>query len=81
MFIENPLDILGTGHVHDPEAERMDPLIPQNLSNHHHSKRGKGLPELVFGAKVGQPAEMNMGTHGKSLLVRNGFTNTAVFSP
>jgi len=81
VLIENPLYFLGTGHVHNTKAERMAPLIPQNLREHHRSKWGEGLPELVFGAKVGQPAEMNMGTHGKSLLVRNGFPNTAVSFP
>jgi len=68
VFIENPLDILGTGHVHNTKAERMAPLIPQNSREHHRSKRNKGLTEPFIGTKVGQPAEMNMGTHGKSLL-------------
>ena len=61
--IEDPLYVLGTGHVHDPEAERMATLIPQNLREHHRSKRGEGLTERVISAKVGQPADMNMGTH------------------
>ena len=30
VFIENPLNVLDTSHVHNPEAERMAPLIPQN---------------------------------------------------
>jgi hypothetical protein len=63
--IENPLDILGRGHVHEPETQRMATLIPQNLREHHRSKRGEGLTELVVGAEVGQPADMDMSTHGK----------------
>jgi hypothetical protein len=61
--IEDPLYVFGTGHVHDPEAERMATLIPQNLRKHHRSKRGEGLTELVIRAKVGQPADMDTGTH------------------
>ncbi len=41
VFIKDPLYVFRTGHVHDPEAERMAPLIPQNLRKHHRSKRGK----------------------------------------
>ena len=43
--VEDPLYVSGTGHVHDPEAESVAPLIPQNLRDHHHSKRGEGLTE------------------------------------
>jgi hypothetical protein len=71
MLIEDPLDVLGTGHVNDPRAESMATLIPQNLSNHHHSKRGEGLTELGIGAKIGKPTDMNTSTHGESLLGRN----------
>jgi len=53
MLIEDPLYVLRTGHVHDPEAERMAPLIPENLGLHHRSKRDEGLAELVIGAKIG----------------------------
>jgi hypothetical protein len=53
VLIEDPLYVLGTGHVHDPEAERMTTLIPQNLREHHRSKGGEGQTELVIGAKVG----------------------------
>ena len=53
MLIEDPLHVLGTGHVHDPETERMAPLIPENLGQHHCSKRDEGLTELVIGAKIG----------------------------
>jgi hypothetical protein len=63
VLIEDPLYILGTGHVHDPEAERMATLIPQNLCKHHGSKRDEGLTKRVIGAKVGQPADMDFGTH------------------
>jgi hypothetical protein len=63
VLIKDPLDVLGTGHVHNPEAERMATVIPQNLREHHRSKRGEGLTELVIGAKVGQPTDMDMGTH------------------
>ena len=28
VLIEDPLYVFGTGHVHDPEAERMAPFIP-----------------------------------------------------
>jgi hypothetical protein len=63
VLIEDPLNILGTGHVHDPEAERMAALIPQNLCMHHSSKRDEGLTKRVIGAKVGQPADMDLGTH------------------
>jgi hypothetical protein len=63
VLIEDPLYVLGTGHVHDPETESMAALIPQNLREHHRAKRGEGLTELVIGAKVGQSADMYMGTH------------------
>ena len=53
MLIEDPLYVLRTTHVNDPEAERMAPLIPNNLRLHHRSKRDEGLAELVIGAKVG----------------------------
>ena len=52
MLIEDPLYVLGTSHVNDPEAERMAPLIPENLGRHHCSKRDEGLTELVIGAKI-----------------------------
>jgi hypothetical protein len=52
VLIEDPLYVLGTGHVHDPEAERMAALIPQNLREHYRSKRDEGLTELVTGAKI-----------------------------
>lgn len=68
VLIEDPLYVLGAGHVYDPEAERMPPLVPQNSREHHRSKRDKGMTEPVIGAKVGQPADMNMRTQGKSLL-------------
>src|SRR5512141_1681095 len=58
VLIENPFYVLGTGHVHDPETERMAPLIPQDLREHHRSKRGEGLTKLVISAKIGQPADM-----------------------
>src|SRR3977135_3884943 len=63
VHIEDPLYIFGTRHVNDAEAERIAPLIPHNLSEHHRSKRGEGLPKLVIGAKIGQPADMDMGIH------------------
>jgi hypothetical protein len=53
MLIENPLYVLGTSHVNDPEAERMAQVISYNLRLHHRSKRDEGLAELVIGAKVG----------------------------
>jgi hypothetical protein len=53
MLIEDPLYVLRTIHVNDPEAERMAPLIPYNLRLHNRSKRDEGLTELVIGAKVG----------------------------
>ena len=46
VLIEDPLYVLGTGHVHDPEAERMAPLIPQNFRKHYRSKRGEGLTSV-----------------------------------
>jgi len=52
MLIEDQLYVLGTGHVHDPKAERMAPLIPYNLRLHNRSTRDEGLTELVIGAKV-----------------------------
>ena len=61
--IEDPLYVLCTGHMHNPQAERMATLIPQNLREHYRSKRGEGLTELVIGAKVGQPADTDMSTH------------------
>jgi hypothetical protein len=61
VLIEYPLYVLGASHVNDPEAERVAPLIPQNLRKHHHSKRDEGLTELVIGAKVGQSTDMDMG--------------------
>ena len=63
MLIEDPLHILRTIHVNDPEAERMAPLILYNLRLYHRSKRNEGLAELVIGAKVGQPADMDTFTH------------------
>jgi hypothetical protein len=69
VHIEDPLYIFGTRHVNDPEAERVATLIPDNLSQLHRSKRGESLPKLVIGAKIGQPADMDMGIHGESLLV------------
>ena len=39
------------------------PFIPHNLREHHRSKWGEGLMELVIGAKIGQPADMNTSTH------------------
>jgi hypothetical protein len=74
VLIEDPLYVLGTGHVYNSEAERMAPLIPQNLCKHDRSKRGEGLTEHVIAAKIGQPADMNMGTHvnpSYSLLGKN----------
>jgi hypothetical protein len=59
VLIEDALYILGTGHVHDPETERMATLIPQNLCTHHRSKRDEALTKLVIGAKIGQPADMD----------------------
>jgi hypothetical protein len=50
--IEDPLYVVGTGHVHHPETERMATLISEHLREYHCSERGKGLPELVVGAKV-----------------------------
>jgi hypothetical protein len=72
VLIEDPLHVLGTGHVNDPRAESMATLIPQNLSDHHHSKRGEGLTKYGIGAKVGQSADMNTSTHGESLLTPLG---------
>ena len=46
MLIEDPLYVIGTSHVNDPEAERMATLIPENLGQHHCS-RDEGLTELV----------------------------------
>jgi hypothetical protein len=63
VVIEDTVYILGTGHVHDPEAERMAMFIPHHLGKHHRSKRDKGLTKRVIGAKVGQPADMDFGTH------------------
>jgi hypothetical protein len=76
MLIEDPLDVLGTSHVHDPDAERMAPLIPYNLRQHHRSKRDEGLPELVIGTKVGKTADMDTRIHvdppaKKQAIVRN----------
>jgi hypothetical protein len=61
--IEDPLCVLGTGHVHDPEAESMPALIPQYLRQYDCPKWEKGLTEFVVGAKVGQPADVDVGTH------------------
>jgi hypothetical protein len=61
--VEDPLYVLGTGHMHNPRAERMATLIPQNLREHHPSNWGEGLKELGIGAKVGQPADTDMSTH------------------
>jgi hypothetical protein len=63
VHIEDLLDILGTGHVHNSKAERMATLIPQNMREHHRAKGGEGLTEFVIGAKVGQPTDMDTGTH------------------
>ena len=47
--------------MNDAEAERVAPLIPQNLRKYHCSKRDEGLTERVISAKIGQPADMNIG--------------------
>jgi hypothetical protein len=73
VVIEDTVDILRTRHVHDSEAERMAPLISQNLSQHHRSKRDKGLTKHVIGAKVGQPADMDFGTHIQPPGKKNSF--------
>jgi hypothetical protein len=41
----------------------MAMFIPHHLGKHHRSKREKGLTKRVIGAKVGQPADMDFGTH------------------
>jgi len=71
VVIEDPVYILGTGHVHDPEAERMAMFIPQYLRKHHCSEREKGLTKRVIGAKVGQSADMDFGTHVHPLWQEN----------
>jgi hypothetical protein len=63
VLIEDPLHVFGTGHVHNTEAERMTPLIPQNSREHHRSKWDEGLTERIIGTKVGQPADVDMGIH------------------
>jgi hypothetical protein len=63
VVIEDPVYILGTGHVYDPEAERVAMFIPQYLCKQHRSERDKGLTKRVIGAKVGQSADMDFGTH------------------
>ena len=57
--LEDPISILGTGHMYHPDAERVAMFIPENLCKHHRSKREKGLTKRVIGAKVGQSADMD----------------------
>jgi hypothetical protein len=63
VVIEDPVDILGTGHVYDPESVRVTMLISQYLCKHNCSVREKGLTKRVLGAKVGQSADMDFGAH------------------
>jgi len=63
VLIEDPLYVFGASHVNDPEAERVAPLIPQNLRKDHCSKRDEGLTERGIGPKIGQPADMDFSTH------------------
>jgi hypothetical protein len=72
-LIEDPRYILGTGHVHDPEAERVAMFIPQHACEHHRAKRDKGLTKRVIGAKVGQPAHMDFGPHVQPPVGRKRF--------
>ncbi|MEO5954897.1 MAG: hypothetical protein ABIR36_04285, partial [Nitrospiraceae bacterium] len=61
LCIEDPRDVLGAGHVHDPEAEGMAALIPQHVRQYDCSKREEGLAEFVISAKAGQPTDINRG--------------------
>jgi hypothetical protein len=71
VVIEDPVYILGTGHVYDPEAEGVAMFIPQYLCKQHRSERDKGLTKRVIGAKVGQSADMDFGTHVHPLWQEN----------
>lgn len=64
--IEDPLDVLATGHVHDPEAEGIAALVLEHLRQQDCPKREEGLTEFVIAAKAGQPTDMDIGTHVES---------------
>jgi hypothetical protein len=53
LHIEDPLDVFGTGHVHNTETEGMATLIPQYMRKRHRSKRNECLTEFVISAKIG----------------------------
>ena len=63
LRIEDILHLLGTGHVHDPDAEGMAMRIPQDLRAHHRPKRGECLTEIRIGAKEGEPIDMDSSGH------------------
>jgi len=63
LRIEDILHFLGTGHVHDPDAEGMARRIPQDLGEHHRPKRGERLTELRIGAREGKPIDMDSSGH------------------
>jgi len=80
VVIEDTVDILRTRHVHNPEAERMAMFIPHHLCKHHRAKREKGLTKRVIGAKVGQPADMDFGTHVHPLGRKIAFGTKSIMS-
>src|SRR5881397_1468679 len=61
--LEDILHFLGTGHVHDPDAEGMARRIPQDLGEHHRPKRGEHLTELRIGAGDGKHIDMESSGH------------------
>src|ERR1051325_8845349 len=80
VVIEDPISILGTGHMYHPDAERVAMFIPHHLGKHHRSKREKGLTKRVIGAKVGQHADMDFGTHVHPLGRKIAFGTKSIMS-
>jgi hypothetical protein len=60
---EDMLQFLGTGHLHDPEAEGVTIRIPHNLRRLHSSEREEHLKELRIGEREGEPIDMDSWCH------------------
>lgn len=56
---EDIFHFLGTGHLHDPEAEGVAIRIPQNFSYFHSPERDEYATELRIGESEGKPIDMD----------------------
>ena len=72
--IEDPLDVLATGHVHDPEG--IAALVLQHLRQHDCPKREEGLRTSVTMAQCGSCETGNL-----SLLRVGPFMHLSTASP